>query len=431
METSSIIADLQVAPPCPLGHGLTLDVRHGFSSPIYVNLYNQALHSVRFRVPYASYLDTKWNINLCEALQLRLLALTDEASNEIRFNLQESETCRDRRRRCHLPGAFNIRLPLRSVSNSLSSRFERLLVPGQTYGLRFATDHFPLSCILDRRNQTHIAGSLRSEELDEVLMDMKCKSGTIFFTVVAQITVPRFTAELILSSSILCARHPEKFCITVTITSLGDQPVTVYPNYDRAKSNDFSGSRLSWTIGKVYPDEIFDLDNEFRWEAGRGRLLLNKRLPLEPICDQDDQNLVQFSKNSTMAYTTSLECKEPLLLGTSIPLSLTLQDGGIHTWKDCNANEYGDAREDFHLYCGNNRPPVVFEKVSAVALTLKTIFEREGPQPFIRLPYELRERVYDLLRFCEGAGTVHFTLTDGQGCCRSLYRIEETSEITP
>ena len=52
--------------------------------------------------------------------------------------------------------------------------------------------------------------------------------------------------------------------------------------------------------------------------------------------------------------------------------------------------------------------PIHFEIVSEVASTLRGIFEREQPRLFSRLPLELREKLYEYLRFKERARYTDF-----------------------
>lgn len=52
--------------------------------------------------------------------------------------------------------------------------------------------------------------------------------------------------------------------------------------------------------------------------------------------------------------------------------------------------------------------PIRFEPVSAVAQTLKDIFERERPSPYFTLPYEIRQEIYAYLRYRNGADYARF-----------------------
>lgn len=57
-----------------------------------------------------------------------------------------------------------------------------------------------------------------------------------------------------------------------------------------------------------------------------------------------------------------------------------------------------------------DRGPIIFEHVSAVASTIKDIFEREMPRPLSRLPYELRCQIYTWIENSERSDTVRFTV---------------------
>ena len=52
--------------------------------------------------------------------------------------------------------------------------------------------------------------------------------------------------------------------------------------------------------------------------------------------------------------------------------------------------------------------PIMFEPVSATALTIENIFERECPRPFHRLPPEMRQMVYTCLKYAEHGARVLF-----------------------
>ena len=62
----------------------------------------------------------------------------------------------------------------------------------------------------------------------------------------------------------------------------------------------------------------------------------------------------------------------------------------------------------------NKHGPIILEPVSAVALTIKAIFERERPEPFFSLPLELRDQVYEYVRWSERAHEVRFTAKKGR-----------------
>ena len=55
--------------------------------------------------------------------------------------------------------------------------------------------------------------------------------------------------------------------------------------------------------------------------------------------------------------------------------------------------------------------PIHFEIVSEVASILRCIFEREQPKPFGKLPPELREEIFEYLRFKERARYTDFVAT--------------------
>lgn len=48
------------------------------------------------------------------------------------------------------------------------------------------------------------------------------------------------------------------------------------------------------------------------------------------------------------------------------------------------------------------------KSVSAVALTIENIFERECSRPLYRLPHEMRQMVYTYLRYAEHGAWVLF-----------------------
>ncbi len=69
----------------------------------------------------------------------------------------------------------------------------------------------------------------------------------------------------------------------------------------------------------------------------------------------------------------------------------------------CAAWDYGSKAELPNLHRSPSdrckHSPTVFETVSAVASTIKDIFERERPMPFFMLPLELRDEVYEHLKY--------------------------------
>lgn len=88
---------------------------------------------------------------------------------------------------------------------------------------------------------------------------------------------------------------------------------------------------------------------------------------------------------------------------------LSLKNHFCNFWKEVTDAEVQSSQ--VRVYAPATWPdcgPIYLDTVSEVALTLERIFEREKPQPFHRLPRDLREQIYGYLRYKEGAKYVDF-----------------------
>lgn len=196
----------------------------------------------------------------------------------------------------------------------------------------------------------------------------------------------------------------------MTVALLVDRLATeIYPGEYRAQS--------SLDVFYVFDEET---GNCGTLESNTG---ISKKASIEGVA----MPLLQFNKGTSHTRNvhfpgdqlSSHECRCPFecdFAGITAGKTFKMVSrAGYVAWDYGYAHKLQETHSNWEDW--NKHGPIKFEPVSAVALTIKAIFEREKPKPFFSLPLELRDQVYEYLRWSEHADEVRFTAKEGREPC--------------
>ena len=408
-----------------VGHGQVddnvLDLFRGFSTHIYLGIRSEDEENVKFYFPACVKVKVRSNsrherveIDLGRAMQMGLLEIADDNDRAVSLKPVDRELenlCANlRKAECGLCEAYPV-----TTNARLLTYLRRCLLPGKQYELRFCGQHF-----------TFWSKFCNTGSTDEVSLrpyakvQMTCTPEPLLFTVKAGIRIPRFTVSFSISSSTLYLDEPHRFFVTLTVTSLEDQPVTVAPLFDRIATEKYPGeyvAQSSLGVFKIFDEEAGD------WGTLESNPEKSKQASIKGVA----MPLLQFNKGTS--YTRNVHFPRHQLSSHECRCAWECDSAGIipgRTFKMASragyvAWDYGYVHELQGTHSNREdwtkHGPIVFESVSAVALTIKAIFEREKPKPFFTLPLELRDQVYEYLRWSEHADEVRFTAKEGREPC--------------
>lgn len=400
-------------------HDVVLDLFRGFSTRICLDIWNGEEKNFKYyfpafvKVKVGSNFDSwRYDIDLGRALQMGLLEVADDNDRAVSVKPVEREL----EALCVIfqeAEPINIDIhPIKTINARLLSHLRRCLLPGKQYKLRFCGPRFTIWSKFGKIESTDKTSITPLEWPEDSRVQMICNPQPVLFTVKAGVRIPRFTVSFSTSSSTCYLDEPHKFFVTLTVTSLEDQPVTVALLFDRIAT-------------EIYPDEwgakssldVFEIHDE---DAGNLRILkCDIGHAREPSMKRAAMLLFQFNKGTSYIRNVHFP-REPgfglswadYSSGSTIKMAsragfVAWDYGYAHKLQETHTN-----REDW-----TKHGPIQLEPVSAVALTIKAVFEREIPKPFFSLPLELRDQVYEYLRWSERADEARFTAKDGREPC--------------
>lgn len=401
---------------------IVLDLWKGFSTRIYLQIGSDEEEDANYYLPvFVSSDIDDWGdmIDVGRALQMGLLEVADnDTAVTVKPVDEELETLCANRQESD-PGGGQTH-PLKRINARLLNRLRRYLLPGKQYKLRFCGARFTIWSKFGNRESTCQATLTPSEWPEDARVQMICGPEPLLFTVVAGVPIPRFTVSFSISSSRCYLGDPCNFFVTLTVTSLEDRPVTVDLLLDRTETDLYPSEPYSRWNEKLSAD-VFNINDE---ETGKWGTLHSKvgRLDKNPM-EKAAVRLLQFNKGTTHTRKvyfsrdelSSHEClwrDDFAGLTPKKTYKMAIRTMGYVAWDYGHAHELREAHRDQQDW--NKHGPIIFEPVSAVALIIKTIIEREKPQPFFSLPQELRDQVYEYVRQSERADEVRFTAKEGR-----------------
>lgn len=395
---------------------IVLDLFRGFSTRIRMVIWTMEEEKVNYYFPVFVKVESNFlMIDLGRALRMGLLEIADDNDRAVSVKPADKEletTCADPL--YAEPKIYEIQ-PLKNVDAKLLSCLRRCLIPGKRYKLRFCGPRFTIWSRFGNRDSTDHASLTASEWPEDDRVQMICDSEPLIFTVVGGVRVPRFTVSFSISSSKCYLDEPRNFFATLKVTSLEDQPVTVALQFDEFGAGAY--------LGEWYPQTYVDVFDFLDERAGKwGALYDNVRRFDEESMKRVAMPLLQFNKGTSYTYNVHFSKKElsgrqchwnhdlyGLTPGKTYKMASRTM--GCATWDYGHAHEL--RKKTSNKGGWNKHGPIVLEPVSAVALTIKAVFEREKPKPFFSLPLELRDQVYEYVRWSERADEVRFTAKKG------------------
>lgn len=395
-------------------------------------------------------------VHPARALSRRLLAIRDSLGTLVPIDGSADSDLWPGGGWVHDEPASREEYPLAYLSPSLLKQLRRKLTPGSEYVLQFAGETYQME-LLPRVGDAYIhAGyplkdedkhlpSWRDQDQYRKTVTVDCVQNFLPFRVDAGTAIPRFHNSFISTSAKCSVSGNHGFSVVQTIESHAERPVKLaliknsawnsnlgHHNHVELAQNGFPHMTSLVPKQDAYRHVLWDSS---AWTTGNTphRDALMEVVPgayrrglLGSFHDSASNGVFWCDCTSfpfpTGVWQVVLCPGDRLVLRYSLEKEVleTLRSGGDYTLclkrHCCQYWQYVDDSEvatpsDIAISKPSDLGILFFEPVSEVALTLKTIFERTRPMPFFGLPLELREMVYDGLRYGDDATWVHFRAT--------------------
>ena len=340
---------------------------------------------------------------------------------------------------------------------SLLRQFRKKLQPGMVYSLQMGAKSTRMSWSEEDWTSEDPVSCLQRVEGPQ--QDILCDQTSFQFQVLAGIKVPRFCISMSTTSSIYSLSSGTTFEIHLEVTSLAKVPIMLDFDYqgrdgwrigttlahqgkdgidvfflDPLGTQDYkavvpadcwlSSNRNGWLWNDlelwlwdgIEPPSAEIIAGSYRQRIDDVRTTITPRRCFIPTLSSDVSvgprlpwEAVIMCPGDRLRYKISVSNKGMMGFDKGGKFRLSLKDHYCDFWKEVSVTEVQSS--DTGAYGPISWPdcgPIHLEIVSAVALTLECIFEREKPQPFHRLPRELREQIYEYLRYKERAKYTDF-----------------------
>ena len=447
----------------------TLDLWKGFSKEIALNLSTieevpEVAYGPNFWFPHEVQQDFE-RIHLARSLSHGLLVIKDASGQTVPFDHTADNDTWDmgvwvndyphmfRGQTYH--GLFTY------PTASLLQQFRNKLHSGTNYSLQLGAKSTKMSWAEEDWTDEALISHLQRVEGPQ--QAISCDEKPIHFQVRAGKEVPRFCISMSTTSSIYSLSSGTSFEVSLEVTSLARTPIML-----GLKTSGYYGWSISTPLTRAgstgiavfflkpfddlgydatYPEGVFLNTNGDGWLWNELEYWLwHERTPssVEMIAGNYRQNLDDVSTyikpRHCLAPTVPSHASLSLKPGPELPqealimcpgdrlrynfpvdtndmvffnnggrFRLSLKNHFCNFWKEISDAEVRNSPVRVCApaswpSCG----PIYLETVSEVAHTLECIFEREKPQPFYRLPRELREQVFEYLRYKVRAKYVDF-----------------------
>ncbi|KAI4133676.1 MAG: hypothetical protein LQ338_000005 [Usnochroma carphineum] len=260
----------------------------------------------------------------------------------------------------------------------LGRQLRKKLRPGHAYTLALNRFISMRASVVEPNNSPLEPG--RAEHLVNFRYDDK----RIPFSVLDAAPVPRFTASLSTSSKICHSGSFSEFMLGMTVTSSSHTPVKVaLPDLDRL-----------WRALRCR-----------EWHTDQAH---NSKYDLENGTSIDSSEEVIFPYGGSLTLKRSLD---------TILTSPPSRNRQIRFWLDgllLDLDEWNYADPQGNIDADDraqwpSKGNIEFEPVYHEWGKVESMFESAKPMPFFKLPREVRDMVYDFVKFAEGADEVQFT----------------------
>lgn len=386
---------------CPQ-NDLVLDLWKGFSSPIRFCLTNDGDHPVTYAIPLLinSYGKVENDeIDTVRALTHESLEIRDDTGNKVST---EGVTVLEPPELTDVQWIFKpheqIVFPLANPTSNLLRLFRSMLRAGKTYRLHLSQNNlaqFSRSATRNTASQKLFPSLSTLNSLDS--------STCIPFSVISGKPIPRFIIA-ISTSSFMCSLSGEpKFRITLTTTSISEQPITVALCLDSYVKIPPQTITHKWKNGGF--QSLFSIkDHKSQCPISIAK---RERASDSVSCENfsSAEDFIHFRKGRQHVRHFVFDREDLYQFMPGRTYDMKLKPQGFATW------HYGLKCKKVKAYwttewCKNG--PIHFEPASAAGLAVEAVLERERPIPFFQLPVEIRNHVYDYLKFHKEADIVHF-----------------------
>ncbi|KAI4201819.1 MAG: hypothetical protein LQ350_003019 [Teloschistes chrysophthalmus] len=396
-----------MSPEPRIGLGLTTqpdlvyDLWQGFLSDVYLDLQFTKDQSEVQRYWMAEYaapgIDYE-TISPTWALTMGLLAIKDENGTPIEINNNALiDITPSRNPTVHFLRGFRINeYKLDRFPRRLLEMLRSCLRPGQSYTLSFAKDTFPVQAAVVSQGgrRLQLAG-------DDRWINTLCEDCIIRFQVVPGIRIPRFSVALSTFWDHDLSIDTTALTIELRITSLDRRAIKVRmpdPKY-----------HLAWN-GLASWVEMYDTDQTsdlLKWYC-------HHHWSERPTWNQEDGEVFNTSAgvmvfDQCKSYKVQFQVHGSFfnsITGDRFAIRIIPDQSGFERWKP-----FDEASEDPATVPAQwpSLGRIEFEPVPAGWDEIEQMLERERPMPLFRLPTELREEIYDCVKFGKSAETVLFT----------------------
>lgn len=269
------------------------------------------------------------------------------------------------------------------------------VVPGTTYILALTDQPFAMqACFMGPYSPRLQPG------VSECWVNASCCDNQIPFDVLAAAPVPRFTASISTSSNTCYSNTFPDFTWGMTLTSLSRTPVKV-------SSHDLIDLQRVATCVK-------SLDVHPLWEPRSERLRHDEpKVQLGSGSSVDFEEYITFPYGGTWTGSWSLTTHMPTPLSFTCRLSLSLGISRLQL-RDWN---YSDLEGGIDVEDKERWPSKGYIELNPVYHgwdKVESMLETAKPMPFFKLPREVRDIVYSLVKFASGVEEVQFTFVAGE-----------------
>ncbi|KAL9613992.1 MAG: hypothetical protein Q9167_001472 [Letrouitia subvulpina] len=286
----------------------------------------------------------------------------------------------------------------------------------------------------------------KHREKELCTQDVPCDTKPIEFTVVAGTPIPRFEYTMAFSQEALQKNPREEFSFDLTVTCLSPRPVVVlFPTHATQRRTPILTPRSVRTSSvSILLDDLTDpLIPSIDGYVSMYVPWVQYGLRIRSGPDRDTEVLFPSGGKLTLAFRMRLYYGQRFELGHAYWLGLNDEknDIGFQHWRYANDDEICGLPRGFVVVKELHRPlvkegdyssteaiqlqnylasfhrndPIVFESVlDGWGKTGERYLERAQPMPLFKLPRELRNLIYQFLKYEEGIKGFSFRVHDGK-----------------
>lgn len=383
---------------------LSLDLWKGFSDTVSINVRSAEIPLNGELPPLIEYISAclDWyKVPSLWAFTQGPLAIWDQSGEKINIKSHalaelESLNCDSFQ---YLRGERVNSYELNRMCRRLLKMLRSSLKPGISYCLGFKEKTYPMRAV-----QCGCDFGRLHPGADDCWVDVACDGSKVWFEVVAGTPVPRFQVALsTCKTSRCCGAYPVHW-IATKVTSLDRRPIGVKMP---ALNFELNNEGLSQWLQVHDPRKRFVSNSLYC--ATEGRQLTWQRNKEEGLRHCPQALIFQHGTSWTF------RCEPPAKAWYNDPsvkrdlyIKIVADQSGFSTWK--YLDEDLDPEEAPDQWPSNGR--IEFEPILDGWDEIEEMLEREQPRPFFSLPIELRQMIYDYLKYGEGAGLAKVTWCD-------------------